>query len=329
MSAAAQTVSATAVPPDELVELLRRMWRIRLFEEKAIELFTAGELPGFLHSQIGQEAVCVGTCARLRVDDYITSTHRGHGDLIAKGARPDRMMAELFGKETGYCRGKGGSMHILDFGLGVLGANGIVGAGLPIGVGAALSATMRKTDQVCVCFFGDGASNIGAFHEALNLAAVWRLPVVFVCQNNDYAESTPRRVQQTVADIAVRAASYDMPGTTVDGMSVLEVHRSVGEAVDRARAGEGPTLVEAKTYRYTGHYVGDPGVYRTKEELEQWKARDPIGGFESLLDDAGVVGAEEARRVEAEVRDEIERAVEFARTSADPRPELAFDDVFA
>ncbi len=329
MSAAVQEASPFGLPRDLLLGLHRKMWEIRAFEEKAIELFTAGELPGFLHSQIGQEATCVGTCACLRADDYITSTHRGHGDLIAKGARPDRMMAELFGKETGYCRGKGGSMHIIDFSLGVLGANGIVGAGLPIGVGAALSATMRKTDQVCVCFFGDGASNIGAFHEALNLASVWALPVVFVCQNNDYAESTPRRVQQTVADIAVRAASYGMPGTTVDGMSVLDVRTTVGEAVERARRGEGPTLVEAKTYRFMGHYIGDPGVYRTRDELDGWKARDPIGAFEARLGDAGVLTGDEARRAEAELREEIERAVEFARASADPPPELAFEDVYA
>jgi len=329
MTVAAPDASFFGLPTSSLLDLLRKMWEIRAFEEKAIELFTAGELPGFLHSQIGQEAVCAGTCACLRADDYITSTHRGHGDLIAKGARPDRMMAELFGRETGYCRGKGGSMHILDFGRGVLGANGIVGAGLPIGVGAALSALLRKTDQVCVCFFGDGASNIGAFHEALNLASVWVLPVVFVCQNNDYAESTPRRVQQTIADIAARASSYDMPGEAVNGMDVLAVRETVGEAVARARAGEGPTLVEAKTYRYMGHYIGDPGVYRTREEVEDWRARDPIASFEARLAGAGVLDAGDARQLEAELRRLVEDAVEFARSSPDPMPESAFEDVYA
>ena len=305
------------------------MWEIRAFEERTIELFTAGELPGFLHSQIGQEAVCVGTCSALRPEDYVTSTHRGHGDIIAKGGRLERMMAELYAKETGYCRGKGGSMHIFDFGLGVLGANGIVGAGLPIAVGAALSVQLRGTEQVAVAFFGDGASNQGAFHEALNLASVWDLPAVFVCQNNEYGESTPRRVQQKISDIAVRAEGYDIPGVVVDGMDVVAVHRSVAEAVGRARRGEGPTLVEAKTYRFLGHYVGDSEPYRAREEVAAWRARDPIFTFETLLEEHGVLGEKAARDVEAEVRAVVEDAVEFARQSSEPDTSTAFEDIYA
>ncbi|MEZ5101453.1 MAG: thiamine pyrophosphate-dependent dehydrogenase E1 component subunit alpha [Thermoleophilia bacterium] len=312
-----------------LVELLRRMWEIRAFEERTIELFTAGELPGFLHSQVGQEATCVGACAPLRPDDYITSTHRGHGDLIAKGGSLDRMMAELYAKETGYCRGKGGSMHIFDFSLGVLGANGIVGAGLPIATGAALSAKLRGTDQVAVSFFGDGATNEGAFHEALNLASVWQLPVVFVCQNNQYAESTPRRVHQRVEDIATRASAYDMPGVSVDGMDVLAVREVVGAAVERARAGGGPALVEAKTYRFYGHYVGDPEPYRTREEVAIWRERDPVLTFERRLLDGGVLAEAEVEALRANVRERVEAAVRFARESPEPGDEVAFEDVYA
>lgn len=327
-SAKTETARLEGLSRGALLGMYGRMWRIRAFEEKAIELFQAGELPGFLHSQIGQEATCVGSCAALREDDYITSTHRGHGDMIAKGARLDRMMAELYAKETGYCRGKGGSMHIFDFSLGVLGANGIVGAGLPIAAGAALSAWLRGTDQVALSFFGDGATNEGAFHEALNLASTWSLPVIFVCQNNEYAESTPRRVQQRIGDIAVRAHGYDMPGVSVDGMDVVVVYKEVSTAVERARAGQGPTLVEAKTYRFLGHYVGDPGVYRSDDEVEQWKSRDPIRAFEALLVGSGVPESD-LRTIEEEVRDELEEAVRFGRESPEPDDDVAFEDVYA
>ena len=319
----------TDVTPDQLVAMLERMWRIRAFEERSIELFQAGELPGFLHAQIGQEAVCVGTCFALRDDDTITSTHRGHGDIIAKGARLDRMFAELYAKETGYCRGKGGSMHIFDASLGILGANGIVGAGLPIATGAGLAFQMQGLDRVSVSFFGDGASNEGAFHEALNMASVWRLPVVFVCANNEYAESTPRRTHQAVEDIAARAGAYAMPGVVVDGMDVIAVHEVVAEAVARARRGEGPTLVEAKTYRYFGHYVGDPGLYRSKEEVEAAMERDPINSLEAKLAAAGVLAADEARALEARVRADVEAAVEFGRSSPEPADAAAFEDVYA
>jgi TPP-dependent pyruvate/acetoin dehydrogenase alpha subunit len=316
-------------PVDMLRNMLSSMWRIRAFEQKSIELFQAGELPGFLHAQIGQEAVCVGTCAALRDDDYLTSTHRGHGDIIAKGGKLDRMFAELYAKETGYCRGKGGSMHIFDFGLGVLGANGIVGAGLPIATGAALSAHLRGTDQVAVSFFGDGATNEGAFHEALNIASVWKLPVVFVCQNNEYAESTPRRIQQNIQDVAARAIGYDIPGVVVDGMNVVEVYEVVNEAVERARRGDGPSLIEAKTYRFLGHYVGDPGLYRTKEEVEEAMSRDPLTNFELKLTTGGLLSEEECRAIEAAVRVEVDAAVEFGRTSPEPSESIAFEDVYA
>jgi TPP-dependent pyruvate/acetoin dehydrogenase alpha subunit len=314
---------------EELLGLYRRMWLIRAFEERSTELFLAGELPGFLHSSIGHEAVCVGACASLRRDDYLTTTHRGHGDMIAKGARVDRMMAELYAKETGYCRGKGGSMHIFEFSLGVLGANGIVGGGLPIATGAALSAKLRGTDQVALSSFGDGATNQGAFHESLNLAATWQLPVIFLCQNNEYAESTPRLVQQRIVDIADRAAAYDMPGVVVDGMDVLAVRSTVSEAVERARSGGGPTLVEAKTYRFMGHYVGDPEPYRTKEEVEDRRKRDPILSFRARLVEEGLLEAEGDDPAELEARAALEEAVEFARASEPPALESAFEDVFA
>ena len=319
----------TALPVELLHAMLTSMWRIRAFEERSIELFQAGELPGFLHAQIGQEAVCVGTCSALNDDDYLTSTHRGHGDIIAKGGKLDRMFAELYAKETGYCRGKGGSMHIFDFSLGILGANGIVGAGLPIATGAALASQLRGSQQVAISFFGDGATNEGSFHEALNMASVWKLPAVFVCQNNEYAESTPRRIQQNIQDIAARAVGYDIPGVVVDGMDVLAVYEVVSEAVARARRGDGPSLVEAKTYRYLGHYVGDPGLYRTKEEVEEAKTRDPLTSFERKLTTAGILTDEQCRAIEAGVRLEVEAAVEFGRTSPEPRESIAFEDVYA
>lgn len=227
------------IPKEKMIDLYQKLIRIRLFEEKAVELFLKGILPGFLHSSLGQEAISVGACATLREDDWIVSTHRGHGDIIAKGARVDLMMAELFAKKTGYCKGKGGSMHIADLHLGILGATGIVGGGLPIANGAALACQLKGTDQVCLCFFGDGASNIGSFHEALNLAAVWNLPVIFICQNNLYAESTPQWQHQKIKDISIRGESYGMPGVSVDGNDVLAVYETVSSAVERARKKRG------------------------------------------------------------------------------------------
>lgn len=318
-----------AVHADKRLWMYQRMVTIRAFEEKAIELFKAAELPGFLHSQIGQEAVPVGTCAALRDDDYVTSTHRGHGDVIAKGARLDRMMAELYGKETGYCRGKGGSMHIADFTLGIMGANGIVGGSIPIATGIGLSIQIRDTDQVVACFFGDGGSNEGSFHESLNMASTWDLPVIYVCQNNEYAESTPRRTHQKISDIAIRAAGYGMPGVVVDGNDVVAVYEGVRAAVERARTGGGPTLIEAKTYRRLGHYVGDAAVYRPKEELEFWQARDPIEICRRHLLETGLATGAEVRAIDASAQAAIEEAVAYGRHSPSPAPDAALEDVYS
>jgi acetoin:2,6-dichlorophenolindophenol oxidoreductase subunit alpha len=318
------------IEKDTLLMMYHTMVRIRLFEQRIMELFQQGRLPGFLHVSIGQEAVPTGVCAHLRTTDYISSTHRGHGDVIAKGARLDRMMAELYGKTTGYCKGKGGSMHIADLELGILGANGIVGAGIPIATGTALAFKMRRTDQVAVCFFGDGGTNTGAFHEGLNLASVWNLPVVFVCENNQFAESTPQRVHQKIKDVAVRAVAYDIPGEIVDGMDVLEVYRVAGEAIARARAGGGPTLVECKTYRFHGHYVGDPGTaYRQPEEVEEWKQRDPIPLFARRLVAEGQVTEAEITALDDAVQREIEEAIRFAEASPEPDLEDALHDIYA
>jgi pyruvate dehydrogenase E1 component alpha subunit len=311
-----------------LLELYRKMVEVRIFEETAAELFLKGQLPGFLHSYIGEEAVAVGVCAHLSPQDMITSTHRGHGHAVAKGARLDMMMAELFAKKTGYCHGKGGSMHIADLDLGILGANGIVGGGIPIATGAGLAQKMRGGDRITVAFFGDGGSNTGAFHEGVNMAAVWNLPVVFVCENNQYAESTPRGVHQKVKDIAQRALAYDIPGVVMDGMDVFDVYQKSGEAIDRARSGGGPTLLEAKTYRFMGHYVGDPQTYRDKAEVEQWKLRDPIATFRRRVTEEGRVAATDLDAIDAEVKAEMEGAVTFARESPEPEPEAALHDIF-
>jgi len=256
------------------------MVEIRLFEEKIGELFLAGEVPGFVHVYVGEEAIAVGVCANLTQQDYITSTHRGHGHCIAKGADIRPMMGEIFGKKTGYCKGKGGSMHIADFAIGMLGANGVVGGGYTLAVGAALAAKMRKTGQVAVCFFGDGASNRGTFHEALNMACVWNLPAVFVCEMNEWASTTPYHTTTAVKDVSKRAAGYGIPGVIVNGNDVFEVYEASKAAIERARNGQGPTLIEAKTYRIKGHFVGDPETYRTKEEVkERFTKNDPLKNF--------------------------------------------------
>ncbi|MFQ6111978.1 MAG: thiamine pyrophosphate-dependent dehydrogenase E1 component subunit alpha, partial [Nitrospinota bacterium] len=264
--------------PEIARKIFETMLRIRMFEEKAVDLFQHGFMPGFLHVCIGQEAIAAGVCAALRPDDHIISTHRGHGHIIAKGGDYRYMMAELYAKRTGYCKGKGGSIHIADMDLGILGANGIVGGGIPIANGAALAFKLKKTGQVLVCFFGDGASNQGSFHEGLNLASTWHLPVVFICENNQYAESTPQKVHQHITDISCRAEAYDIPGVSVDGNDAVAVYEAASEAVERARQpGEHPTLIECKTYRHMGHYIGDPGtLYRSDEEVAEWKKRDPI-----------------------------------------------------
>ena len=311
-----------------LAGLYASMYKIRRFEQEAVKLFHNKELPGWLHSYIGEEAVAVGVCASLNRDDYITSTHRGHGHCIAKGADLKRMMAELYGKETGYCKAKGGSMHIADFSIGILGANGIVGGGIPIATGTALASQYLEDGRVTVCFFGDGASNQGGFHESLNLASLWKLPVVYVCENNLYAETTPQADHQPIRDIADRAKSYNMPGVIVDGNDVLAVYNKVSKAVERARAGRGPTLVECKTYRYRGHWEGDPEVYRTKEEVKEWKKRDPLKKFKKYLLENDITQSKEISFVEKKIEDEIKDAIKYAQASPPPKPESALEDLY-
>ncbi|MDI7246839.1 MAG: thiamine pyrophosphate-dependent dehydrogenase E1 component subunit alpha [Bacillota bacterium] len=305
------------------------MVRIRAFEEKVEELFLAGKIPGFVHLYIGEEGVASGVCASLDRSDYIVSTHRGHGHCIAKGASPRRMMAEILGKSTGYCKGKGGSMHIADFSVGMLGANGVVGGGFNIAVGAALSAKMRRSGQVAVCFFGDGASNRGTFHEAMNMASVFDLPCVFVCEHNQYASTTPSTYSVSVKDVADRAVGYGIPGVTVDGNDVLAVYEAAREAIARARQGGGPTLLEAKTYRIKGHFVGDPERYRDRSEVERWREKCPILRFEDRLRADGVLGDAEMEGIRSAAHQEILEAVSFAEESAYPDPDDAFSDLYA
>jgi pyruvate dehydrogenase E1 component alpha subunit len=309
--------------------MYERMLKIRHFEDRVKDLFAAGEMPGFVHLYLGQEAVAVGACAALRDDDYITSTHRGHGHIIAKGGDLKRMMAELYGKATGYNKGKGGSMHIADPSLGILGANGIVGAGLPIATGAALSAKLRKSGQVAVCFFGDGASNQGTFHEAINIAAAFDLPVVYVCENNLYAVGTRQSKVRKVEDIADRGTGYAIPGLAVDGNDVIAVYEACSEAVDRARSGQGPAIVECKTYRWRTHFEGEPDTYRPPEEVQAWLKREPIAPYRQSLIEQEVLTGAEAEEIEARVRKELDEAVEFARQSPLPRPESALEDLWA
>lgn len=308
--------------------MLRQMYEIRYFEEKVVELFRQNLLRGAVHVYLGEEAIAVGACNALKEDDCIVSTHRGHGHCIAKGGDVNRMMAELLGKETGYCKGRGGSMHIADLDLGILGANGIVGGGIPISVGAGLSAQYQKNRRVTLCFFGDGASNQGSFHESLNLASSWRLPVVFICENNFYAVSTPMGHSTAVKDISDRAKAYGIPGMTVDGNDVMTIYEVVSQAVRRARNGEGPSLIECKTYRLEGHYLGDPVVYRTKEEVNKWKKKDPIHLLERYLIQNKVITEEKIREIRKETQERIKEAELFARNSSDPSPENLLDDVY-
>jgi len=317
------------IPRETLLLMVERMLKVRHFEDRVKDLFAAGEMPGFVHLYLGEEAVAVGACAALNDDDYITSTHRGHGHIIAKGGDVKRMMAELYGKATGYNKGKGGSMHIADPSLGILGANGIVGAGLPIATGAGLSAKLRKSGQVTVCFFGDGASNQGTFHEAINIAAAFDLPVVYVCENNLYAVGTRQSDVRKVEDIADRGVGYDIPGLAVDGNDVVAVYEVCKEAVDRARAGMGPTLIECKTYRWRTHFEGEPDTYRPPEEVEAWIKREPIAPYRRLLIEQGVLTEAEADGIEAQVVKELDEAVEFARQSPLPEPETALQGLWA
>jgi pyruvate dehydrogenase E1 component alpha subunit len=315
--------------PDK-VNLLRTMVRIRSFEMRVEELFLSKKIPGFVHLYIGEEAIATGIMANLQKTDWITSTHRGHGHAIAKGAQMNRMMAELFGKRNGYCKGKGGSMHIADFSVGMLGANGVVGGGFPIAVGAGITAWMKKTDQLAVCFFGDGASNRGTFHEALNLAALWKLPVLFVNENNQYASTTPVSCGVSASRISDRAVGYGIEGYTIDGNNVIEVYNTAQSLMQRIRSGKGPMLLECRTYRVKGHYVGDPEKYRKKEEVKhQMEVNDPIRRYTTFLLENSVATQKEIDSLWEEAKKEVEEAVQFAEQSPPPSPQEATEDLFA
>lgn len=316
---------------ERLLEMHEKMVTIRKFETKVEQLHLQGILPGLKHLYIGEEAVAVGVISALREDDYIASTHRGHGHCIAKGGDVKKMMAELYGKKTGYCKGKGGSMHISDIKIGILGANGIVGANIPIAGGAALSAKLRGTDQVAVSFFGDGGANEGIFHEGINLASVWKLPLIFVCENNLYAISTHQPMVTAIRNIGDRASSYGIPKFIVDGMDLLAVYEAANKAVTRAREDKGPTLIECKTYRFRGHYVGEGSrelTYRSREELEDWEKRCPIKRFESLLMEKNILTGSLVNQINYQIDLEIEEAVKFAEQSPYPDPQEALDDLF-
>ena len=315
--------------PEQAKAALVTMWSIRRFEEAVDELFGRGLMHGTMHLSIGQEATATGGCLSLRDDDLITSTHRGHGHCIAKGADLERMMAELLAKETGYCRGRGGSMHIADVAKGNLGANGIVAGGIPIAVGAALAQHLRGLDRVVLSFFGDGAANEGAFHEAVNLGAIWNLPVVFLCENNHYGMSMSTERAFKIDRISERATAYGIPGVTIDGNDLQAVYDEVTVAVDRARAGGGPTLIEANTYRWKGHSKSDKNLYRTREEIDDWKSRDPIGRFEATLEDAATLSAEEIESARAIARDAVRDAIRRASAAPDARADELVDAVYA
>ena len=313
---------------EKMIEVYTTMKKIRLFEERVADLFAEGKLPGFVHLYAGEEAIGVGVCAHLTDRDYITSTHRGHGHCIAKGVEIKSMMAEVYGKATGSCKGKGGSMHIADVDKGMLGANGIVGAGGPLACGSGLMAKTLGTDQVTVCFFGDGAAEQGTMHEAMNLACCWNLPVVFVCENNGYAESTPWGYHCAAKSISDRAVAYDMPGITVDGTDFFAVYEAAEEAIGRARRGEGPSLLECRGFRYYGHFEGDAMLYVTDEEKERNRARDPIESVKKRAIERGLVTEAQVAEVDAQVAALIEAAVKFAEESPMPAPEEVLTDVY-
>jgi pyruvate dehydrogenase E1 component alpha subunit len=318
-----------ALEKNQLAQMYRKMLEIRLFEEKVYELYGQNLVPGTIHLYAGEEAVAVGVCANLKNNDYIVSTHRGHGHCIAKGARLDKTMAEILGKETGYCKGKGGSMHIADFRIGMLGATAVVGAGIPIASGAGLSIKLRGTEQVAVCFFGEGASNQGTFHEGINLAATWILPVIFVCENNLYAMGTRQSQVMLIENVVDRAQAYGIPGVVVDGNDVLTVYEAAKKAVQRAREGNGPMLIECKTYRHKGHSRVDPATYRPKAEVDEWLKKDPIVRLKTYLLESHTLTEEETKKIEAQVVVDLDSAVKFALESPYPAPEEALEDVYA
>jgi len=334
-AAARKKAAGTARPTpkldaDKLWLMFRKMTEIRLFEEHVWDVYTRGLMPGLAHLYIGEEAVAVGTCSALGDDDYVTSTHRGHGHCIAKGGKLDRMMAEIMGKEDGYCRGKGGSMHIADMSVGILGANGIVGGGFGIATGAALSAKMRNTDQVAVCFFGDGAANQGIMLETVNMAVIWKLPAIYICENNQYGEHTPFQSVTGVNSIVDRARGMGLMGVQTDGSDVLGMHEVVSQAVAKARGGDGPTLIEAMTYRYRGHHVGDAGLYRTDDEVKWWMDnKDPIKLLTDHMVKRRVAKREELEALHDQIDQEVLDAIEFGRNSPMPPAEEAYEDLYA
>ena len=313
---------------EQLIEMYTTMVKIRTFENRVAELFAGGKIPGFVHLYVGEEAVATGVCANLTDKDYITSTHRGHGHLIAKGGDIKQMMAELFGKKTGYCKGKGGSMHIADLDLGIMGANGIVGGGPPLASGAALACQYLGNDGVAVCFFGDGASNQGTTHEAMNLASCWKLPVVFVNENNMYGISSCTRDSMCVPNVADRAGGYGIPGVVVDGNDVVAVWEAAGEGISRARQGKGPSLVECKTYRHKGHFEGDPCAYREDAELEEWKEKDPIPRLEQKLVEMEVLTGNRIEEIKGALHDDLVAAEQFAEESPFPDVSELTEDVY-
>ena len=323
------SASRVNVSPQLFKALYRGMVACREFENRLYNLFLTETMPGTMHQYTGQEAVAVGVCAALRPDDYITSTHRGHGHAIAKGVPFSSLMAEMFAKDTGCCRGMGGSMHLADPAVGMLGATGIVGGGIPIATGAALSAQLRGSDLVAVSFFGEGAVNEGAFHESLNQAGVWKLPVVYVCENNLYSFSMPWSAASVLPDVAARASAYGFLGVVVDGNDVIRVYAAACEAIARARRGDGPTLIECKTYRHRGHSRFEKSNYRTDEEVAEWIKCDPIPRFSTFLQEQNVLTAEEAEDIRREILQELDEAVAFARQSPEPPPDAALRYVFA
>lgn len=333
MTTDATATAATGIDHDKLKLMLERMWRIRHFERKVMEVYGAGEFGGAAHPYIGEEAVAVGACVALRDTDYIAGNHRSHGHPIAKGADLKKAMAEIYGRVDGYCKGKGGSMHLADFSVGILGESGIVASSVPVATGAALAAKIQKKDFVSLVFFGDGASNQGACHEAMNLASVWKLPVIFLCENNQYAVTTSYSTTVSSDHISDRAQAYKMPGVLVDGQDVIAMYEATAEAVRRARAGEGPTLIEALTYRFEEHSLGleriRRGDYRAKDEIEEWRKRDPIEIFEAKLVGAEIFTQEQCDAVSLAEQTSVEEAVEFARNSSFPDPDVLYEDMWA
>jgi TPP-dependent pyruvate/acetoin dehydrogenase alpha subunit len=317
----------TDLSSDQLLEMYRKMWLIRHFEQEMARLFQKNLIHGSVHSYVGQEAIAVGGCSALDLQDVITSTHRGHGHCLAKGGDPEKMMAELFGKATGYCKGKGGSMHIAELDIGILGANAIVGGSVGIATGAAFTSKYRKEGRVALCFFGDGALHQGLLHECANMAALWKLPVVYLCEYNAFAEFTHSDATFPIKELTLRSAAYGFPGVRVDGNDVLAVYRAARDAVVRARQGLGPSLLVAYTYRIEGHFVGDPLTYRTKEEVEHWRKLDPILGFRAVLEREGIP-SESLQEIESKAEQAIQRAVDFAMSSPEPDFAEIMSDVY-